>query len=72
MRKGRSRRWGSWSVLVLATLTIGYQLSCIGVLQNEIEVMFAPWAGFTPYLIPFSTLYNVFGSVIWKVAAFLT
>jgi hypothetical protein len=59
-------------VLVLAALAVGYQLSCIGALQNEIEVMFAPWAGNTPYLIPFSFLFNVFGPVIWKVAAFLT
>jgi hypothetical protein len=60
-------RFLSFSALTAATLTAAYPLNCIGVLQNNLEVMLAPMAGNTWQLIPTSWVYQVFGPAMWNL-----
>ena len=66
------QRVRSWGLLAALSLVLGHQASCLAVIQNELEVLFAPEAGSTALLIPQSILYNLFGPVIWRIASFLT
>ncbi len=63
MKKNRSRWWA----LILMVGTFAYYADCLGTIQNELEVLLAPYAGDTAYLIPNSILYGIFGPSMWNI-----
>jgi hypothetical protein len=66
----RNRRW-SWWLLGLAAVFAGSTGSCIGNIQRELEVLFAPEATENALLIPQSFVYNVFGDFLFKIFHYL-
>jgi len=65
------RRLRAWWGLVLMSMAVGSLAGCLGTIQREMEVLFAPGAMENALLIPQSILYNMFGPSLFELMKLL-